>query len=185
MRVKGTNEQVEQAKNRVIKCASAMFHMRGIKDVKMDEIPASLSMSKRTIYELFKDKETYKGLFDSKLKDIKKKEGELSKLNGKLKPGLFNKPSAEKTSEMQLQIATKIAELQTVYEELEALRIKNTIYKYITPDSTILDVLKLASADYNFIVNTYKESDDTITNDLINQKLLILLLNTIGLLICL
>ena len=122
--------------------------------------------------ELFKDKETYKGLFDSKLKDIKKKEGELSKLNGKLKPGLFNKPSAEKTSEMQLQIATKIAELQTVYEELEALRIKNTIYKYITPDSTILDVLKLASADYNFIVNTYKESDDTITNDLINQKLL-------------
>ncbi len=58
MRVKGTNEQVEQAKNRVIKCASAMFHMRGIKDVKMDEIAASLSMSKRTIYELFKDKET-------------------------------------------------------------------------------------------------------------------------------
>lgn len=58
MRVKGTNEQVEQDKDRVIQCASAMFHMRGIKDVKMDEIASSLSMSKRTIYELFKDKET-------------------------------------------------------------------------------------------------------------------------------
>lgn len=125
----------------------------------------------KKLKELFKDKQTYKGLFDNKLKDIKKKEGELAKLNGKLKPSLFNHPNAEKISETQLLISTKITELQTAYEELEALRIKNTIFKYINPDSTILDVLLLAVADYNFIVNTYKEADASTTTAMVNEKL--------------
>ena len=34
-----------------------MFIEHGIKDVKMDDIAARLSISKRTIYELFNDKE--------------------------------------------------------------------------------------------------------------------------------
>ena len=34
-----------------------MFIERGIKDVKMDNIATELSISKRTIYELFADKE--------------------------------------------------------------------------------------------------------------------------------
>lgn len=42
---------------RIIKCASKLFLTRGIKDVKMDDIAKELSMSKRTIYERFPDKQ--------------------------------------------------------------------------------------------------------------------------------
>ena len=41
----------------VIETAHQMFIEHGIKDVKMDDIAARLSISKRTIYELFNDKE--------------------------------------------------------------------------------------------------------------------------------
>ena len=41
----------------IIKTAHEMFIEHGIKDVKMDDIAAKLSISKRTIYELFNDKE--------------------------------------------------------------------------------------------------------------------------------
>lgn len=58
MRAKSINEQSEKVRDRVIKCASSMFDARGIRSVKMDEIASSLSISKRTIYELFTDKES-------------------------------------------------------------------------------------------------------------------------------
>ena len=56
--VKDVNERTEVVKRKVVECASTMFEARGIKDVKIDEIASVLSMSKRTIYELFADKES-------------------------------------------------------------------------------------------------------------------------------
>mgnify|MGYP003295713947 CR=1 FL=1 len=41
----------------IVETAHTLFIERGIKDVKMDDIAAELSISKRTIYELFNDKE--------------------------------------------------------------------------------------------------------------------------------
>ena len=41
----------------IIETAHELFIEHGIKDVKMDDIAAKLSISKRTIYELFNDKE--------------------------------------------------------------------------------------------------------------------------------
>ena len=58
IRVKDTNEHTDAIKLKVVKLASKMFRSRGVKDVKMDEIASALSMSKRTIYELFNDKES-------------------------------------------------------------------------------------------------------------------------------
>lgn len=45
-------------KKKVIRAASKAFIQRGIKGVRMDDIASSIAMSKRTIYELFKDKES-------------------------------------------------------------------------------------------------------------------------------
>jgi len=44
-------------KDRIIDKAQELFFQRGIKDVSMDELASSLGISKRTIYENFKDKE--------------------------------------------------------------------------------------------------------------------------------
>lgn len=43
--------------NRVITMASKMFASQGIRKVRMDDVAAALTMSKRTLYEMFDDKE--------------------------------------------------------------------------------------------------------------------------------
>lgn len=47
----------QEIKSRVIHAASLAFMRHGVKQVRMDDIAADLSISKRTIYELFTDKE--------------------------------------------------------------------------------------------------------------------------------
>ena len=44
-------------KSHVVQAAAAAFNEKGIKSVRMDDLAASLSVSKRTLYELFGDKE--------------------------------------------------------------------------------------------------------------------------------
>lgn len=44
-------------KDRVVKAATAAFCEKGIKSVRMDDLAMDLSISKRTLYELFGDKE--------------------------------------------------------------------------------------------------------------------------------
>lgn len=47
----------EDVRELILKTALKEFIKRGIKDVKMDDIASMLSISKRTIYELYNDKE--------------------------------------------------------------------------------------------------------------------------------
>lgn len=51
------NNEKEEIRTRIIERASALFFEKGIKVVKMDDIAHELAISKRTIYELFSDKE--------------------------------------------------------------------------------------------------------------------------------
>ena len=51
------NNTKKEIQNLIVEAAHELFIERGIKDVKMDDIAAELSISKRTIYELFNDKE--------------------------------------------------------------------------------------------------------------------------------
>ncbi len=46
-----------ETKERIIRKASELFCQYGIRSVSMDELASSLNISKRTIYEIFKDKE--------------------------------------------------------------------------------------------------------------------------------
>lgn len=47
----------QQVKEKVVVVAAEAFMCKGIKNVKMDDIAAELSISKRTLYELYSDKE--------------------------------------------------------------------------------------------------------------------------------
>ncbi len=51
------NNPRTEAKNAVLETATKLFHSKGIKNVTMDDISHQLSMSKRTLYQLFSDKE--------------------------------------------------------------------------------------------------------------------------------
>lgn len=47
----------DNARIRVVEAAFTLFHARGIKAVTMDDIAHALTISKRTLYQLFRDKE--------------------------------------------------------------------------------------------------------------------------------
>lgn len=47
----------ETLKGKILTAAMAAFTKKGIKAVKMDDIAAALSISKRTLYELYENKE--------------------------------------------------------------------------------------------------------------------------------
>ena len=51
------NEYRQELKKKIIDYAMPEFYQRGIKAVKMDEISQGLHVSKRTVYEIFGDKE--------------------------------------------------------------------------------------------------------------------------------
>lgn len=53
-----TNSYRRELRGKIISRATAMFMERGIRSVKMDDIAQSLSISKRTLYEVFADKES-------------------------------------------------------------------------------------------------------------------------------
>lgn len=55
--VKNRRTDKTVVKEHVIKAAAKAFTEKGIKTVRMDDIAAGLSISKRTLYELFHDKE--------------------------------------------------------------------------------------------------------------------------------
>lgn len=52
------NNTREELKERIIKTALDAFQANGIKSITMDDIAALLKISKRTLYEVFADKET-------------------------------------------------------------------------------------------------------------------------------
>lgn len=62
-----------EIKDRIIEKAGELFFQYGIKNISMDELASSLGMSKRTIYENFKDKEDILRSLILKLEDERNK----------------------------------------------------------------------------------------------------------------
>ena len=56
--VEKTHVGREELRERILTVAMEMFYKSGIKPVRMDDIANNLSISKRTLYEVFQDKET-------------------------------------------------------------------------------------------------------------------------------
>ena len=66
----------KEIREQIVETAQQLFIEHGIKDVKMDDIAAQLSISKRTIYELFNDKEQL-------LREVLELQNEKMRENGK------------------------------------------------------------------------------------------------------
>ena len=56
--IKDLNAYRTSLKDKILNAATTAFWHKGIKAVKMDDIASSLSISKRTIYEIYGDKES-------------------------------------------------------------------------------------------------------------------------------
>jgi len=62
--IKEKMSEKNELRERIIKTANTQFQTHGIKDVRMDDIATMLGISKRTLYQLFKNKEEllYEGI---------------------------------------------------------------------------------------------------------------------------
>lgn len=74
-----TSDYRSELKGKIVKVASNMFMHKGIKCVKMDDIAHELSISKRTLYEIFQDKETL--LYEVLATHEKEGQEELERMN--------------------------------------------------------------------------------------------------------
>jgi hypothetical protein len=114
---------------------------------------------------------SYKGLYDNKLKEIKALENKLFASNKKINnTGLF-KLKEDKINLILNDQCNIIEELDTKYKELDELSYKEELFNNINNNSTIYDILYLASCNYNYFAKLLKEQDDNVTIDTINEKL--------------
>lgn len=116
-----------------------------------------------TIVNLYKDKNTYQNLYNNKLKEISKNESELFSLNKKLnKKGIF-KPKEDKQRELSLKIDTILETLNTEYNELEEINIKDQIYNNIKDDTNLKETLEIVSINIKYFYDFYKEEYTNLT----------------------
>ena len=116
-----------------------------------------------TIVNLYKDKNTYQNLYNNKLKEISKNESELFSLNKKLnKKGIF-KPKEDKQRELSLKIDTILETLNTEYNELEEISIKDQIYNSIKDDTDLKETLEIISINIKYFYDFYKEEYTNLT----------------------
>ena len=128
------------------------------------------------IIEIYNTKEKYGSIFNQKLKEIKKKEAELFKLNKKIEKQsrhsglilkIFNKinKNNNKLEKRNSDINSKILELKDVYRDLEQNKVKNIISTVLTDNSTIYEALSLVKPFCSFLVDSVIKKYEDISQE--------------------
>ncbi len=122
--------------------------------------------------ELFAHKEEYKELYSNKLKEIATQEKALFGLNSKInKKGLF-KPSKSAVANSKIERNKIIENLRVLYGELDDLKIKEFINKYVNPENNYFEILKFITYNFYYFVNLLKMNNDDVSVESIDSKML-------------
>lgn len=116
----------------------------------------------------YKNKDNYKGIYDNLLKEIKKEEKALFKLNkkiNKMSKNLFmnNKQKEEQFSKINIQVNNLISSIKDKYEKLEEVRINDWVLNKLEDKSTYRDALLLAACNYNYMIELLKKENENLT----------------------
>lgn len=146
----------------------------------------------------YKIKDTFKGSFEAKSKELRKKEQELLKESEKNKklvkqsknPLLifFKKKIERKIYESPVAINSKIKEIERLYSELDEAEVNEKIAEFVDDNCTIKYMFKIATSYYSYAYNLVKKhfEDDPDINiadelqvliDFINQPYKVMLNN--------
>lgn len=117
------------------------------------------------IKEEYKNKEQNKNLYAQSKKELNTKESKLFKINNKINGhGILVKSNDKYVVEAN----NLILELKDKYTDLEKNKINNKIYSELDENSTLLDVLKVASSFYSFLYRCAREEFVDATDEEIN-----------------
>jgi len=129
--------------------------------------------------EIYKSNEKYKNIYNQKLKQIKKIETKLFKMNKKLEKyeshkGLLQKIFSKNTNRLEkinVNANAQVLELRNIYIDLEQNKIKDIISNELDDSSTIYDVLLLICPFYSFLVNSIIGEFPDISQDEIQEMI--------------
>lgn len=128
------------------------------------------------IMEIYNTKEKYGNIFNQKLKQIKKLETELFKINKKQEKQakhsglilkIFNKinKNNNKLEKRNNDVNSIILELKENYRELEKNKVRNIISNVLTDHSTIYDALSLIKPFCSFLVDSVIKKYEDISQE--------------------
>ena len=123
------------------------------------------------VKSLYEHKTEYKDLLSNKLKEIAKKEKSIISINAKINKTGFFKPSDSKKISLDAEKGKLLTELISDYEEVDGLKIKDTIYNYVTDETNYYDIFKLATYNFKYITSLLKKENSEITLDEIKEKI--------------
>lgn len=109
----------------------------------------------------YKNKDTYKGIYQSKLKELEKEEKERINLMNQYnnqKGFLFFKKKNNKDL-IKVQVSEQIKKIDNLYNELDDAQINEYILNNFNETSTIIDSLNLFNSYYNYFKKTYQKQD--------------------------
>ena len=127
--------------------------------------------------DILRAKEKYKTIYTKKLKQIKKMETKLFKINKKIEryeahKGIiirFFSKNTNRLEKINIDANTNILEIRNIYRDLEENKINNIICSALNEGSTIYDVFFLVSNFYSFLVNTIiNEFPESTQDEILN-----------------
>ena len=121
--------------------------------------------------ELYSHKAEYKDLLSNKLKEVAKKEKTIVGLNKKINKTGFFRPSPNKIVALEAEKSKIIAELILDYDDVDELKIKDTIYNHVTDETTYYDIFKLTTYNFNYFVSLIRKENKEITPEEIKASL--------------
>ena len=133
----------------------------------VDEILKIRSEELEKLEKQAKDKKKTKPESELIENEIKKKISEIEKSNQKVDKKIF-KRNVEETI---LNRNQNILELKSLYLKLDSTSLKEKIVKEITNTSSLLDVLKFASYNYEFLAKSIIKKESDITDGEIQNKI--------------
>lgn len=124
------------------------------------------------VKELYANKNQYKNVLKTKYKDISKLEGKLFSLNKKVNSKcLFKKKTDSYIENMDISIDNTIMEIKKLYDNLDFDRFYDMV-SMLEDNASYYDILLLVRSNYIFLRSIYKEENDDVTNEYINDMIL-------------
>lgn len=150
------NDYRKDLKRRIVEYAMGEFRKRGVRAVKMDEISRGLHVSKRTVYEIFGDKEELllEGLKEtSKKMRVEMQRYACNKAHNVIDIiGFFYKMQMETTGEVGVAFYEEIHKMPRVLEFLNADHAKDNEERVRFFEMGVKEGLLRGELDYNMVL---------------------------------
>ena len=154
-------ENDEEVKENINKFINSLYEYRNYLNFKylVDEVR-----------KLYNEKDKYKKAYDDTKKNIEASEKKLKKINDKLNgKGLFGKK--KENQKQTVEQNNLILEIKELYKNLDLNDFYQKMVEVLNDNSTIYDMLNLASSYYNFLITCMINNNNEIKKEEMDEEI--------------